>query len=215
MSYGLNAVLSLSIGLGVLVGWARFRKTGPAFFPFLLLLTVGLVNEGTSILLISHGHSNMVNFNLFELLESFLLTWQFLRWGLFASRRSYFLLQGLFALAWTAENFIRCFQAYSSYFIIAHSFILVMMSISMINRTAVKAPTSLLKQPVFLICMGLVIYYDYAVLVEAFWIFGLNHSRSFRVAVYGILTCINLVTNLIFAFAFLWIPMRPQYILRS
>ena len=216
MTYQLNAIFSLTIGIGAIIGWVRFRKTDPAFFPFLLLLTIAFVNEVTSIVLLQTGNSNVINFNVFELVESFLLTWQFLKWGLFEKRRVlYFVVQCLFGCLWIGENFVTSFQFFDSYFIIIHSFAFVMMAISMINGIVLKESLSLLKQPVFLICMGLIIYYNYAVLVEAFWVFGLYHSKVFRLAIYEILAYVNLVTNLIFAFAFLWIPMRVQYILQS
>lgn len=216
MSFELSAAFSLTIVFGAIIGWTRFQKTDPAFLPFLLLLSIGFVNEVTSILLMTYGHSNMINYNLFELVESILLTWQFLKWGLFEKmKKLYYLLQVVFVFLWAGENFIHSFQAFNSYFIIVHSFLFVMMGISMINRVSLKESTPLLKQPVFLICIGLIIYFDYAVLVEAFWVFGLNHSASFRLRVYAILAYINLFTNLIFALAFLWIPMRPRYILQS
>jgi hypothetical protein len=158
----------------------------------------------------------MINYNLFGLAESLLLSWQFLRWGLFEKQKEfYYSLQVVFILIWISENFIHSFKAFDSYFIIVHSFMFVMMGISMINRISLKETVALLKNPVFLICIGLIVYFNYAVLVEAFWIFGLNHSRSFRLGIYEILAYINLVCNLIFAIAFIWIPMRPQYILRS
>lgn len=216
MSYELNAIFSLSIGLGAVIGWVRFSKTDPAFFPFLLLLTIGFVNEIASIVQIENGNSNIVNYNVFGLVESVLLTWQFLKWGLFTkSKGFYWFIQVVFGGFWVAENFIRSFSAFDSYFTIVHSFLFVMMSISMINRVVLKETRPLLKHPVFLICTGLIVYFNYAVLVEAFWIFGLNRSRSFRLGIYEILAYINLITNLIFAFAFLWIPTRLRYILQS
>lgn len=58
MSFTLNAIFSLSIGLSVLIGWIRFYKTDPAFFPFLLLVSVGFANEVISIVLALYKHSN-------------------------------------------------------------------------------------------------------------------------------------------------------------
>lgn len=215
MSFELNAAFSLSIAIGAVLGWSRFKKTDPAFFPFLLLLTLGLINEVVSIILIKQGRPNIFNYNLYELVESLLLTWQFLKWGLFkGARRLYYFLQILFVGLWLTENFIHSFKAFNSYFIMVHSFLLVMMSISMINRVSLKETKALWKQPVFLICVGQVIYQDYAVLVEAFWIFGLNYSDGFRIRIYEILSYVNLFTNLLFAFAFIWVPTRLRYILQ-
>jgi hypothetical protein len=215
MSFELNAAFSLSIMVGAVIGWCRVRKSDPAFFPFLLLLTVGLLNEVISIILIRQGRQNVFNYNLYGLVEALLLAWQFLRWGLFkGARRLYYSLQVLFVSLWVAESLLRSFKVFNSYFIMLHSFLLVLMSISMINRVSLRETLPLWRQPVFLICTGLVIYHDYAVVVEAFWIFGLNYSDGFRIRIYEILSYINLFTNLLFAFAIIWIPTRLRYILQ-
>lgn len=216
MSFELNAIFSLSVGISVIIGWIRFYKTDPAFFPFLLLVTIAFFNEAVSFILAEYGYTNIINFNTFQLFESLLLAWQFLKWGLFGKRRTLcFLLQALFSACWIIESLITLNEAFYSYFIIVHSFVIVMMSISMINHIALKETTPLMKHPVFLICIGLIAYFIYAMLVESFWIVGLNDGRLFRLRIYEIMAYINLITNIIFAFAFIWVPMRPQYIMRS
>lgn len=215
MSFELNAAFSLSIVIGAALGWSRFKRADPAFFPFLILLTVGLVNEVASIILIETRHSNVFNYNLYVLTEALLLTWQFLRWGLFrGAKRWYYFLQTAFVVLWMVENLIHSFQAFNSYFIMVHSFLLAMMGISMMNRVILKETMSLWRQPVFLICIGQVIYQDYAALVEAFWTFGVNYTDAFRTRIYEIHSYINLFTNLLFAFAVLWVPMKLRYILQ-
>lgn len=215
MSFWMNTIFSLTIGTGALIGWFRFSKTDPAFLPFLLLLSLGFINEAISLILVLTHRSNILNFNFFSLIESFLMALQFLKWGLFEeSKKLYYTVQILFVAGWTAENFIHSFYSFNSYFVIGHSFLLLMMSISMINVVVLKFSNPLFQQPIFLICIGLIIYFTYAILVEAFWIVGFNHQSAFRLKIYEIMSYINLFTNLLFGFAFLWIPMRPQYILR-
>jgi hypothetical protein len=215
MSFELNAIFSLSIGLSVLIGWMRFPKTDPAFLPFLILVSVAFANEITSILFAINHYTNIINFNSFQLIESVLITWQFSRWGFFGKHKTaYWLLQIFFVLSWIAEM-IAVPAEFNSYFVIVHSFIIVMMSVHCLSGIAAKESTSLFRHPVSLICMGLIIYFTYALLVECFWIVGFNHQRVFRLKIYEIMGYINLVTNLVFAFAFLWIPMKPQYIMQS
>jgi hypothetical protein len=215
MSFELNAVFSLSIVVSVVIGWARFTKTDPAFFPFLLYLSLGFINELTGIIVVYRGYTNIISYNVFGLIESILLTWQFLRWGLFGHNKwLYYFLQAGFVVLWSAESFLLSVQTFNSYFIIAHSFLIVMMSITTINMVVLKESTSLLKQPVFLLCLALILFFTYAILVESFWIVGLSNQKTFRLKIYEILSYINLLSNLLFAFAFLWVPMRLQYILR-
>ncbi|MEI9912224.1 MAG: hypothetical protein WDO71_22780 [Bacteroidota bacterium] len=122
----------------------------------------------------------------------------------------------MYIAGWSLEWIMNpAHRVYNSYFIIVHSIIIVLMSINLINRLLFSVSRSLGRNPVFLICMGMAVYFTYAVLVEAFWVYGLNQSPSFRLGIYEILSYINLFTNLFFGFASLWMPLKPQYIMRS
>jgi hypothetical protein len=216
MNFETSAIFSLTIGTSVIIGWARFYKTDPAFYPFLLLLTIGFINEITSFLLVKNGFANYYNYNIFKLLESLLLTWQFHKWGLFThSRKLYYSLQGLFFTSWFIETFFHSsIQTFNSYFIITQSAIIVVMSVHMINLIVFNGYNSIIKQPAFLICAALILYFTYSILVEAFWLYGLNKSKPFRLKIFEIMAYVNVTCNLIFTIAFLWIPLRPRYIMR-
>ncbi len=164
----------------------------------------------------SAGYSNIINYNIFSLAEALLITWQFKRWRLFERQQFlYYLLQAVFIITWCVENFlVRKFETFNSYFTIEHSIIIVLMSIEMFNRVIFKEPVRLWRNPVFLICIGMMMFFIYALLIEAFWIYGLNQTNDFRISVYEILTYINLLTNLLFALATIWIPMKQEYLLR-
>lgn len=216
MSFWLNALFSLSVGIGVIIGWVRFRRTDPAFLPFLLLLSLGLVNELLSMYLMYSGKSNAINYNLFALGEALLVLWQFSRWGLFEGHRAVYIFLLLVTLAGCAAEwlFYSNGRIYNSHFIIGYSLVIVLMSILMINRLLFSVTGSLLREPVFLICAGFCIYFSYTVLVEAFWLYGLNHSKQFRLGIYAILSYINLFTNLLYAYALLWTPLKQRYIMQ-
>lgn len=217
MQFEMNAVFSLSVGIGAITGWIRFKKTDPAFFPFLILLWAGFVNELASILIISKGYSNAIYYNLFTLAEAIFISWQFYRWGLYGKRqRLYFSIQCLFIAGWLTEFLMRQnLQAFHSYFIIVYSTIIVFMSIHVLSNELFKEPGILFLNPVFLICMGFFVYFTYTILVEVFWMYGLNKSSVFRIRIYLVFSYINLITNLVFAFATLWIPKKPTYIMQS
>jgi hypothetical protein len=217
MSFTVNALFSLSIGITAIAGWVRCRKTDPAFLPFLWLVWIGFANEIMSLVIMYKGYTNVYNYNLYALVEALLVTWQFWRWDLFSGRRrAYFLLQTAYPAGWLAELlFSSKYHQFLSFFIIGHAIIIVLMSVAMNNRLLFKTAYSLFKEPVFLICAGFTVYFIYAILVEAFWMYGLQQSRVFRLRIYEILAYINLFTNLLFALAILWIPLKRQYILQS
>ena len=188
----------------------------PAFYPFIILVTLATLNELTSFLVIRSGHSNAINNNIYSLLESFLFTWQFYRWGLFPRQRPFFLLLVLFLTVWITENaFLSSITHFNSIFNIVYGFINVLMSITLINRLVITSPSRLFSKPVLLICVCIAIFYTYTSLVEIYWIWGLDASRKFRLNIYRILYYINLLANLAYALAILWIPRKREFIVLS
>lgn len=217
MSYELNALFSFSVGLGAIIGWVRIKKIDPVFFPFLIWLAVSFLNELCSYYITKSGYSNIINYNIFLLFEVLVINWQFWKWKLYEKQKKLYLgVQSVIAAGWIVEVIIKGgLHQFNSYFIIISSALIVVLSINMLNKIMFKEPSFLLTNSIFLVCIGLVIYFTYSILVETFWQYGLYRSRDFRVSVYEILTYINLITNLIFGIAAIWIPMKPRYILRS
>ena len=215
MNYNLVELLSYSIAIPALLGLVRFNKVDRAFIPFLILLWVGLSNEIINTIVISSGNSNAINSNIYILAESFLIVLFFKNLNLFGhSRRVLYFIVSALLILWISEIFIiSSIRRFSSYFTITTSFVYVLMSISMINRLIVGEIKTLIRNPVFLICIGVVMFFTYALLVEIFWFYGLNSSREFRIQVYRIMTYINLAVNLIYTLAVLWIPKKREYTL--
>lgn len=217
MNFELNAAFSLTVGIGALIGWIRIRKTDPAFYPFLWLLLLGFLHELSSLIVVERGYSNALTYNLFTLAEAMLICYQFYRWGLFEqNRKLYYVIQFLLAAGWLMELLFReGLETYFSYFIIGYATLIVFMAINVLNNVLFKEPGLMLFQPEFLICMGLIVYFTYTILVEVFWFYGLNKSSIFRIRIYELFGYINLFTNLVFAFATLWIPLKRHYIMQS
>ena len=209
----LIAIFSFSIVLAAIIGWIRFKKINPTYYPFVICIWIGLFNEIISYIVIKAGHSNAINSNIYVLIESILFTLQFKRWGLFQYNKWLFpSLIVLFIITWLAQNFyISRITFFSSEFRILYSFALVLMSISQLNKILSREKKSLLKNSIFLICIGFILYYTYKIIVEAFWVYGLNNSRDFRNNVYLIMAYINLISNLIYAMAILWTPAKHRF----
>lgn len=216
MNFTLNAALSLLIGVPAILACVRFRKTAPSFRPFLLLVIAGFVNELVSLFLILRGHENIVNYNVYALVESVLLLWQFARWEVFRSRRMYLAFQAAFFLLWCWESFVFSdLTLVNSYHLIAYSFAVTLLSITVLNRTMFETSFPLFRNPVFLVCFGLAIFCTYSVMLELFWLYGLNGYTRFRVLVLSVQTYVNLFANLVFTLAVLWSPINYRCLLRS
>jgi hypothetical protein len=215
MSFVLSIVTSLSIGIAAIIAVFRFGNIHPVFRPFIYCIWIGLITEIVSIILAHAIRNSAVTSNIYVLLESLLITWQFCKWGLFGSNKIIFpLLLAVLVLTWFLENFVFfSIRQFSSWFRVFYSMVIVLMSISELNRQIVRERGMLLKNPEALICLSFIIYFTYKVLVETFWLYGLNESSTFQSKVYFILNYINLFSNLIYALAILWIPTKRRFTL--
>ena len=83
MTYHTTLIFSLSILIASLIGWVRFRKIDPAYYPFLYCLWIGSLNEIINYILAANHQTNALNNNIYALLESLLLLWLFKNWGNF------------------------------------------------------------------------------------------------------------------------------------
>ncbi len=216
MSHTLIVIFSSSIVIAAVLGWIRFKRIDPTFFPFIYCLWLGTLNEAISFFITLQGESTAINNNLYVLCESLLLIWLFYNWKSYPDK--FFMLFFILTLsfAWIIENFlIFSIRNVSSYFRILYSFLIVCLSVLTISKLIARHRNNLIRNASFLICTGLIIYYTYKILVETFWLYGLNASRDFRMRVYFLLFCINLITNLIFAFAVLCMPRKQPFTMRS
>jgi len=190
----------------------RFRRIGMNYYPFIILLWIGACNE-----IITHyvaTRNNAINSNIYTLLEGLLILTFFSRLKLFDNNPLFYrLLLVLMVVWWIIEAvLVNPAKVFLSHYIIGHSLVIALLSVQMISRLVGQHIKNLWKQPVFLICFCFVIYFTYAILVEIFWKYNL-FSSSFKANVQLIMSIINIITNLVFALAILWIPKRQEYFL--
>ena len=216
MNFILSQFFAYSILLAALIGLVRFKFINPVYYPFILLLWIGLVNEIISTVIISYGASNAINSNVYTLVEAILLLALFRNWGLFDRQPkmfTWFLL--LFIATWIADNFfISSITRFTSYFRILYSFTIVILSINKINRIMTDEKPWVERRAELLLVIGFIFFFTYQTLVEIFWVYGLNASRVFRLQVYRIMIYMNLSVNLIYAIGLLWIPRKRESLLQ-
>ena len=163
--------------------------------------------------MIKHGKSNAINNNLYYLLEGLLVVYQFKSWKLEpGSKYVYPGLVALLIIVWLAEILVfSSISVFASWFLIFYSYMITLLSITMTTNLLLKERKVLVKNSVFLICVGFIIYFTNAILVEAFYLYGVSASKVFQTAVVRIMTFINLFTNLLFTLAVLWIPTKQRF----
>ena len=215
MSYTWFVILSCSIFIPAVISAIRLPKVDSAFHPFIICLWVGAINELISIYLSQSGNSTHVNNNIYVIIEAILLTWQLKKWGAFDRFPVLFYsLIAIFITSWLLENyFLSSIHTTEPWFRLAYSFIIVLLAIQVVNHLIISERRSLIRNPIFLIAIGWIIYFTYKGLIEVFWINGFHSSPGFLINVYSIMIWINLLVNIIFSFAVLWMSEKQRFTL--
>jgi hypothetical protein len=214
MNYYVVVAFSFSILIAGIIGLCRFQKIQNSYYPFLLFVWLGSLNEILSFLIVQNGGKSIVNNNVYVLLEALVILY-FFKVNKFLTKPVALIASALVFFGWAIEVFfIRSIHEVGIYFRIGYSFIIVLISIETINRILVSGEKKLLKSSMFLICVAFICYFTYKVLINTFWLYGLSKSIHFLTFIYYILIFVNLFTNLIYALATLWIPRRPLSLLQ-
>lgn len=217
MNYYTSITLNLFVLIPSLIGLLRFNKISREFYPFLLIVWLGCINEIFSIIIIRFGFYNIINFNIHLLFESLLLLWLFKNWHVFdRAKKIYHALIFIYLLSWIAETIFitKLSLAFTSYFRILYSFITVLLSVTVTNFLLMKEKGLLLKNSIFIICCAFLIFYTLTVLAEAFFAYGLKLGPGFTNSINHIIVFTNFFCNLIFALAILWMPKRQAFSLQ-
>jgi hypothetical protein len=214
--YFFTAFSSFSILIAVLLGAFRLRQVGRRYLPFFLFLALGFFNEIASEICGRMFQTNALNSDIYSLLDALILLWMFRCWHLVRRKWIYGVIATAFVLAWIADTMVwgTLFE-FSSRFNVFYSVIVVLMAVQYINRLIVSEQRLTLNNAEFLICICLIFFYTATSIVEIFWFFGFENNKYFVGKVYVIIPVVNLVTNLLYALAVLWIPRKPAYITLS
>jgi len=192
------------------------KEVSKKYYPFLFVILLGCLNDGTGVFLIRSGLSNVVLSNLFSLLEAILFLLYLKNTGYQKQLSSYlpFLISFLL-IFWGIENFfIWGFgKSYNSYFNILSGLPLVLLSINILNKILVKE-RDVLKNADFLLCIAFIIYFTYRILGEVFWLFGQSLSEQFMGKVFEIHALVNILCNIIYALAVLCIQKKQPFTLQ-
>jgi hypothetical protein len=216
MGFYTAVFLSSSIFIAGVIALIRFGRIGRVYYPFIFLIWLGCINETISYILVFNNMYNVVNGVIYDLLESLLLLWFFNNLGVFEGKKwlLYFFIP-LFIGTWSYESFFaeNFGHSLNTYFNIVYSFSIVLLSISAINDVLFREK-ELVKNSIFLACTGILIFFTYKTVTEAFTLFGLSESMEFGINVFIIQCFINLFCNLIYAIAITWMNKKDAFTLQ-
>ena len=216
MNYILVEYTGYLVGIAAIIGLIRIRQLDQAYYPFVLVLWFGTINEILTTIVVDRGFSNALNSNIYVLIEALLIVWFIYNHGVFRGRRGMvFLICSMLILSWSVEAMIFTpHKHFSSYFGAIYSFTIVILSVTLINQLLESEKKSILRHPAFIIAIGFLLFYTCNIIVEIFYLYGLEASKEKLVGrIYSIIPYVNLLVNLIYIFALLWIPRKQKYTL--
>lgn len=214
MNPSLEFILSMSIVFPLIVGIVRWKLIDPSYYPFIYNLLAVLLAEITIRLL--NGSSSVVkSVNVFSLVDFCLFAWLFHNWGLFNGNRKIFLLVlALAGTVWTYTTFfVTGFRQMNNPFLLIYSAALIFLSVTTFNKIVVQQRINIFTNARFWICIGIIIFYSFFILTRATDLSTgvLKHvSKSFKDNLQLINTYSNLLVNLLYAVAVIWIPRKKN-----
>lgn len=209
----ISVVLNLSVAFPAIIGLTRFRFISSDYYPFIIVICLGLFSELLSIVMVYNTGSNAINSNIFVLLEYGLILFQFYKWN-YNSFKKYYVFALLGFTVWCIDNFfINSIIENNSLFRVFYSFVIVFLSIDQLNKIIVNEKNVLFKNAMFAICIGFLFYYTCKAFVEVFNAVHLGLSYNFLWNLWIILYFVNVVSNVIYALAILCIPRKHEFTL--
>lgn len=212
MNFYTAVILGFSILIPGVIAIIQFERITKAYYPFVLAIWLGCINEILSLILILKKQQTLVNNNLYALVEAVLMICFFIELRLFKNRWTPYFFIFLFFAVWIMENCVfSSIMTNSTYFKIIYCFTVVFMSINVINEIIFSTKRNILRDTTFLICIAFVIYFTYMAFIQTFFIYGITRSSNFLINIFTIMIYINLGTNLLYALALLWMPRKVKY----
>lgn len=187
-----------------------------AYYPFFYYTCAAVLMELLArMYTLYNSGCHLPSLHVYSYVEFCLFTWLFHNWGLFNRHKLTFLLfLGIFFIFWVISSFfIHGFKEQNYYFLSLYSFALIFFSVSTFNKVVVHERGNIFRNPKFLICLGIIVFYTLFILVNvtSLSVFRQNVTRSFRVNLQQINVYTNLLVNLLYAVAMLWIPRKQNF----
>jgi hypothetical protein len=206
MSNEIRFLLSLSILLPFAAALAKFKKIPPPYYPVVVLICLGLLNE-LIVYFFFRSHNAVPN-NIFYFIEFFLYCLQFRNWkNILTQKNTFTLLTGGAFSFWVVDELLLLkINTYDSALLIFFPFILVLLAIKQLSFIVATGKTSFPKSAIFVFCISIIVFYSYRVLSEIFYHYA--RSSVMRTKIFAIQVYMNVIFNILTAIAIRLIPKK-------
>ena len=207
-------VLSMSIIIPAIIGIVRWRVIDAAYYPFIYNIVVVLLVE-----IINGTHKFSVAttelLNIFSIIDFCLFAWLFHNWGLFNYNKNRFtIIITSFCVVWIYITFFLIgFTKINNPFLLIYSFALIIFSVTTFNKIVVQERVNIFTNAKFWICIGIIIFYSFFIVTRATDLSAgllLTISKPFLRSLQTINNYSNVLVNLLYAVAVIWIPRKKN-----
>jgi hypothetical protein len=222
-------ILSLSIIPAALFGVLRFRKIDKSYYPFIYNVVAALLAEIAQRVLTLNGMPySFIGFqNVFSFIDFYLFLWLFHNWGLLNYKRAnYLTVIIIFLVIWIVTTFnttnpwdINSFtfngiSRTNFYFRSVYSLGLVFLGITAFGKVIIQEPKNIFTSAKFWICLGIITFYTFfsIISITQISILKISVSKIFQNYLQSIVVYCNLLANLFYGVAVLWIPQKKNFI---
>lgn len=204
-------ILSLSVALPLIAGIFRFEKIPTTYYPILLVTIAGLLNEVVSFSFFSKT-GNARPTNIYLIIEALLIIWQFYQWHtVLTKKKEVILLCCFISLVWILDYILMGnFNKFSLLFQVVSSVTLIFLAVNQINWIIINDRSSILHNPVFIICSAIILFFSYKIMAEVFYYYAPKLTIKQNIFVYE--AYLNVVFNTLLLIAVLCIPPKKIFI---
>lgn len=209
------ALCSVISGLvPAIVSIGRYKHSPASYRPFYWFIWIGALSEAIALLClyVFRLKSNLINSNIYVLVEFGILLWVFYRWNEAKTRKKYIIFFAIGLAIWVLDNlYLHSIKTINSQFRVYYCVVILFLSVNQLNKLIIFEKKNLLRNAMFLVCITFVCFFSYKAFVESFYLLEHPFSGTFYNAVFLIMQFVNLISNLVFSIAILCIPKRREF----
>lgn len=193
----------------------KWKSISQQYSFLVVLLIIGAFSDLISYLTIRFYGHNIVNGNLYLLIEFILFGLLFKQWPSNRYNRFHLWIITAGIMVWIVDNLIvhSLFTSNSISRLVCY-ILLVSISIDQLISTILHRATSVTKTAI-LICMAYLFHYSYRAFIESFLLYTTHLDVSYFIRLWFIDNGLNILTNLMITIAFLCHRHKPTYSILS
>ncbi len=173
-------IISLIVGISswvpAIAGIYSYKSINQKYKPFVYLLIIyaGFETTGQILIWLKKGEFNSILMNIFVLIDYIFIYILFNYWKDKKNNLIDVFIIAILIIIWTIDNiFINKINTTNSTFRIIYSIILVIKSIDVINNQISKLNFQIISDPIFIVCLFLLIQFSFKSIYETSFVFSL------------------------------------------